>query len=307
MIRLVGSEVSDCPQAGTHFTSVGYRSIFPDNDRYRVTSDPWYDLPTDQFFHRPFHRHLRCDGYWFEYRGSTATTFTFPGQIVILFLIQIGGVGLIVTIMFFFRILGRQIGLMDRLAVTSALRLDSPDKIISIVVRTVIGMLLLELLGALALGIHWLAAGIVPADSICFVFDFSLRGFVLQCRVRPFHRLASISHRNPPRFSNPDHHGNPDHRGRPWEFRFILICCTNSGAGDYPCIPESRWSPPLVLILLGWIGFLLAEYRLGGVLTEIEFCTSRSSRPGSNPFPPGLQDSRGSPSSPISARAASCC
>ena len=45
-----------------------------------------------------------------------ATTFTFPGQeIVILFLVQIGGVGLIVSVMFFFRILGRQIGLWTAL------------------------------------------------------------------------------------------------------------------------------------------------------------------------------------------------
>ena len=199
-----------------------------------------------------------------------ATTFTFPGQIVILFLVQIGGVGLIVSVMFFFRILGRQIGLMDRLAVTSALRLDSPDKIISIVVRTVIGMLLFELLGALALGIHWLAAGIVPADSIVM---YSI-----------FHAVVSFCNAGFDLFT-----GLPQYpTGIPLDsitliIMGILIIAGGLGIPVYFDLLHqygrrglslhSRITlvTSLILILLGWVGFLLAEYRLGGVLTGIDF------------------------------------
>ncbi len=199
-----------------------------------------------------------------------ATTFTFPGQIVILFLIQIGGVGLIVTIMFFFRILGRQIGLMDRLAVTNALRLDSPDKIMSIVVRTVFGMLLLELLGALALGIHWLVAGIVPVDNIVM---YSI-----------FHSVVSFCNAGFDLFT-----GLPQYpTGIPLDsvtliIMGILIIAGGLGIPVYFDLLHQfgrrglslhtriTLVTSLGLILLGWIGFLLAEYRLGGVLSEIEF------------------------------------
>lgn len=199
-----------------------------------------------------------------------ATTFTLSGQIVILLLVQIGGVGLIVSVMFFFRILGRQIGLMDRLAVTSALRLDSPEKIISIVVRTVIGMLLFELLGALVLGIHWLAAGIVPADSIVM---YSI-----------FHSVVSFCNAGFDLFT-----GLPQYpSGIPLDSLTLIIMGTLIIAGGLG-IPvyfdllhqfgrrglslHSRITliTSLVLLLIGWVGFLLSEYRLGGVLTEVDF------------------------------------
>ena len=199
-----------------------------------------------------------------------ATTFTLSGQIVILFLVQIGGVGLIVSVMFFFRILGRQIGLMDRLAVTSALRLDSPEKIISIVVRTVIGMLLFEFLGALALGIHWLAAGIVPADSIVM---YSI-----------FHAVVSFCNAGFDLFTGLTQYPT----GIPLDSITLIIMGTLIIAGGLG-IPvyfdllhqfgrrglslHSRITliTSLVLILIGWVGFLLSEYRLGGVLTGVDF------------------------------------
>lgn len=199
-----------------------------------------------------------------------ATTFTIAGQIVILFLVQVGGVGLIVSIMFFFRILGRQISLMDRLAVTSALRLDSPEKIISIVVRTVIGMLLFELMGAIALGIHWLVAGIVPADSIVM---YSI-----------FHAVVSFCNAGFDLFTGLPQYPN----GIPLDSITLFIMGTLIIAGGLG-IPvyfdllhqfgrrglslHSRITliTSLVLILIGWAGFLLSEYRLGGVLTGVDF------------------------------------
>ncbi len=202
----------------------------------------------------------------------TATTFTLSGQMVILFLVQIGGVGLIVTVMFFFRILGRQIGMMDRLAVTSALRLDSPAKVMSIVVRTVLGMLIFEFLGALALGTHWLNAGIVPANSILL---YSI-----------FHSVVSFCNAGFDLFT-----GLPQYpTGIPLDSISLIIMGVLIIAGGLG-IPvyfdllhkfsRRRLSlhtritliTSLALIIVGWVGFLISEYRLGGVLTDINFVT----------------------------------
>jgi trk system potassium uptake protein TrkH len=199
-----------------------------------------------------------------------ATTFSLPGQIVILFLVQIGGVGLIVTIMFFFRILGRQIGLMDRLAVTSALRLDSPAKIISVVIRVVIGMLIFEMLGALALGIHWLAAGIVPESSIFFYAIF--------------HSVVSFCNAGFDLFTGLPQYPN----GIPLDsitliIMGILIIAGGLGIPVYFDLLHQfgrrglslhtriTLITSLTLVILGWVGFIITEYRLGGVLTGVNF------------------------------------
>lgn len=196
----------------------------------------------------------------------TVTTFTLPGLIVLLFLIQIGGVGLIVTVMFFFRILGRQIGLMDRLAVTSALRLDSPAKIMSIVVRTVVGMLILEIIGAFALGFHWLRLGIVPADQIVL---YSI-----------FQSIAAFCNAGFDLFTGLPQYPN----GIPIDpvtliIMGILIIAGGLGIPVYFDLLHQfgrkglslhsriTLASSLVLVLLGMVGFLIAEYRLGGVLT----------------------------------------
>jgi trk system potassium uptake protein TrkH len=201
---------------------------------------------------------------------TTATTFTLPGQIVILFLVQIGGVGLIVTIMFFFRILGRQIGLMDRLAVTSALRLDSPAKIISVVIRVVIGMLIFEMLGALALGIHWLAAGIVPESSIFF---YSI-----------FHSVVSFCNAGFDLFTGLPQYPN----GIPLDSITLIIMgiliiagglgipvyfdlLHQFGRRGFSLHTRITLITSLILIFVGWVGFLISEYRLGGVLTGLDF------------------------------------
>jgi len=201
---------------------------------------------------------------------TTVNTFTVIGQVVILFLIQVGGVGLIVSVMFFFRLLGRQIGLIDRLAVTSALRLDSPSKIISIVVRTVVGMFIFEILGALALGIHWLTTGIVPAGSIIF---YSI-----------FHSVAAFCNAGFDLFTGLSQFPT----GIPNDSVTLIILGILIIAGGLG-IPvyfdllhqfgrrglslHSRITlvTSLVLIIVGWVGFLISEYRLGGVLTDLNF------------------------------------
>jgi len=99
---------------------------------------------------------------------TTSTTFTRPGQWVILLLMQFGGLGLIVIVVLTLRLLGRHISLMDRLAVSSSLGLAGPKDILRILGRTVIFMLAVEGFGAYLLFLHWLRQGIVPGGDAAF-------------------------------------------------------------------------------------------------------------------------------------------
>ncbi len=84
-----------------------------------------------------------------------STDLTIWGQLVLLLLVQIGGVSLIVAVVMVFRLLGRQVALGERLAVTSSLGLDRPEQIASIMARAIGLMLAIEAVGAFLLFLHW--------------------------------------------------------------------------------------------------------------------------------------------------------
>lgn len=77
------------------------------------------------------------------------------GQIVLLLLIQIGGVGFMVVAVIVFQLLGRRITLTDRLALTDSMGLLVPGAIVQLVRRVLLTVLLLEAIGATLLWIHW--------------------------------------------------------------------------------------------------------------------------------------------------------
>jgi trk system potassium uptake protein TrkH len=77
------------------------------------------------------------------------------GQIVLLLLIQIGGVGFMVVAVIVFQLLGRRITLTDRLALTDSMGLLVPGAIVQLVRRVLLTVLLLEAIGAALLWIHW--------------------------------------------------------------------------------------------------------------------------------------------------------
>jgi trk system potassium uptake protein TrkH len=79
------------------------------------------------------------------------------GHIVLLLLIQLGGVGFMVGAVVVLRILGRRIGLTDRLALSDSLGLLSPSAIISLSSKVLATVLTIELLGAFLLFLHWRA------------------------------------------------------------------------------------------------------------------------------------------------------
>lgn len=80
---------------------------------------------------------------------------TLFGQIVLLVLIQLGGVGFMMLAVFTLLLLGRKISLADRLALQSSLGLSLPRAIMRTAGRTLLVVLAIEALGALALWLHW--------------------------------------------------------------------------------------------------------------------------------------------------------
>jgi trk system potassium uptake protein TrkH len=85
-----------------------------------------------------------------------AVDLTLAGQIILLTLIQIGGVGFMVIAVIVFRVLGRSITLTDRLALTDSFGLLSPRAIVQLAQRVLVTVVLIELVGALLLWMIWL-------------------------------------------------------------------------------------------------------------------------------------------------------
>ncbi len=77
------------------------------------------------------------------------------GQVVLLLLIQMGGVGFMVVAVVILRLLGRKISLVDRLTLSDSLGLLVPGAIISLTRRVLVTVGIIEGLGALLLFLHW--------------------------------------------------------------------------------------------------------------------------------------------------------
>ncbi|PWH11979.1 MAG: potassium transporter [Anaerolineae bacterium] len=77
------------------------------------------------------------------------------GQILLMVLIQIGGVGYMVIAVVVFRLLGRNISLADRLALRDSFGLLDMNAILRLTQRTLAAVLLIELTGAVLLWFHW--------------------------------------------------------------------------------------------------------------------------------------------------------
>lgn len=86
---------------------------------------------------------------------DTGSTFTLFGQIVLLFLIQVGGWGFMTTGILMFIILGKKIGLKERLLLQDSLNLFTLSGVVQLVRKIIVITLIVEILGAIALAIRW--------------------------------------------------------------------------------------------------------------------------------------------------------
>jgi trk system potassium uptake protein TrkH len=78
------------------------------------------------------------------------------GQIILLGLMQVGGIGFMVGAVVVFRLMGRRITLEERLNLRDALGAISADAVLSLTGRVIAGVLLIEGVGALLLWLNWL-------------------------------------------------------------------------------------------------------------------------------------------------------
>ncbi len=208
---------------------------------------------------------------------TTSTTFTRLGQWVVLLLMQVGGLGFLVIVVLTLRLLGRRISLLDRLAISSSLGLSSPGAIMRILIRTVAIMLALEGVGVVILWLHWSTAGIVAPEEAGF---YAL-----------FHAVAAFCNAGFDLFSGqPQYPGGMPADATTLITLGLLVVCGGLGIPVYMELlqrwPLKRsgqrlhrfslhtrlalWSA-LILILVGWAGLLIHEYRLGGVLSGLSF------------------------------------
>ena len=86
---------------------------------------------------------------------DTWTQWSGFGQVVILSLIQVGGLGFMSIATLFVFLLGRKIGLKQRLVMAQALSLSDMEGVVRIQKMVLIGSLSLEAMGALVLTIHF--------------------------------------------------------------------------------------------------------------------------------------------------------
>ncbi len=94
---------------------------------------------------------------------TTATTWSFFGHIVILILIQIGGLGIITVLSGIMIIARKRIGLNNRILIQDSFNLDNLSGLVKFVKKVVIGTVIVETVGALLY-------------MIVFVPQFGLKG-----------------------------------------------------------------------------------------------------------------------------------
>ena len=197
-----------------------------------------------------------------------STDLTLWGQLILLLLVQVGGVGLIVAVVLVFRLIGRQVTLGERLAVTSSLGLDRPQEIALVMVRAIGLMVIIEGVGAVLLFLHWRISGIVPPEKAAFYAIF--------------HSVTAYCNAGFDLF-----YGLPEYpNGLPTDPLTLiimggLIMLGGLGIPIYMELIYRRRKRPfslhtrltigmsLVLILLGWAGFLISEYHQTGVLSSM--------------------------------------
>ena len=82
---------------------------------------------------------------------DVATQFTFFGEIVILILIQVGGLGIIAVTSFIFIILRKKINLYNRMALQESLNKETIQGVVRFIKKTILVSLAIEFVGVLLL------------------------------------------------------------------------------------------------------------------------------------------------------------
>jgi trk system potassium uptake protein len=199
---------------------------------------------------------------------APAVDLTFWGQIVLLVLIQVGGVGYMVLAVTAFRAIGRSISLADRLALRDSLGLISPAGVVELARQILRTVLLIEVVGALLLWLAWREA-IPGARGVFYAV---------------FHSISAFCNAGFDLFS-----GHPEHfEGMPKDNMTLIVvsALVYLGVLGIPVLFDlvtwrtrrqfslhTKITVPLTLtlVLVGGIAFMISEAYRGGVLDDASF------------------------------------
>ncbi|MGB0389225.1 MAG: TrkH family potassium uptake protein [Ardenticatenaceae bacterium] len=198
---------------------------------------------------------------------STATNYTLFGQIVILLLLQIGGIGFIALSVMLYRIAGRHVGLEDRFILQQALGINEGTNLLRLT-RYVLGIVLfIELVGALCLFGRWVDT-MPPAQAAYLAL---------------FHSISAFCNAGFDLFGGSEYEVLFGYGTDPWTLT-VLAALISIGALGLPVMDNLiRWRPggrlsfhtkltlaiTLILTLVGSALFLIDAQLSDGVLKEM--------------------------------------
>lgn len=193
---------------------------------------------------------------------TPARDLTFLGQVILLLLIQVGGVGFMGIAAVLLRLLGRRVSLLDRLALQDSLGLLVPGAILRALARVLALALIIESVGALLLWIHW-SAQMDVWQALFYAI---------------FHAVSSYCNAGFDLFSGTAWIGIPTD---PITLGIKSVLILLGGLG-MPVLGDLIWERRrlslhtrisllmmVLLLALGWIGLLAAETRPPGVLAGL--------------------------------------
>ncbi len=190
---------------------------------------------------------------------------TINGQVVLLVLIQIGGVGFMATAAVTLRLLGQRLSLTSRLALSDSLGLPTPEMIIQLTGRVFIAVLVIEAVGAAALYVHW--RPVLGQQALFYAI---------------FHAVSSFCNAGFDLFL-----GLPAYpSGLPTDGPTLVVIGTLVLLGGFgiPVLSDLlTWRPGrrlmlhtrltlyviVSLLLVGWLGIWVAERQPGAVLAQL--------------------------------------
>jgi trk system potassium uptake protein TrkH len=230
---------------------------------------------------------------------TTSTTFTPLGQLVLLLLIQIGGLGYVVLVVAALRLLGRHVPLDERMALASELGVGKTRSVMSILKRTVVLMLVIEAIGAALLFGYWSFTHQPPEGRTLFYAVFHSVAAFCNAGFDLFYGLP----------------GGPSGPPADIPTMIILGVITFLGGLGIPVYLDALyrarargWSvhskvtvtTSIILVLGGMAALLVTEYWLGGALSgeplgyraTLAWFQSTMTRTGGFPGLAGLVDLR---------------
>jgi len=104
--------------------------------------------------------------------ADTLTQWNLFGQLVILCLIQVGGLGIVTLATFFSIVMGRKVSIKGRILAQESLNHFSYDSVLKLIKNVISFTLSVEILGALLLSLRFVQNTTISMRKITFTYKF---------------------------------------------------------------------------------------------------------------------------------------